>query len=83
MRTSKTAGGPRRRAVNLTVREDFLETAKSLNINVSQAAEEGLRREVERRISELWLKENARALDAHNARVEKQGTLLIPDWADE
>ncbi len=56
-------------------------TAKSLGINASQAAETGLRLEVEKRLAERWLKENAGALDAHNARVDKIGTLLTPNWA--
>lgn len=58
-------------------------TAKSLGINVSQAAEAGLRVEVEKRLAERWLTENTGALEAHNERIEKQGTLLTPDWVDE
>lgn len=83
MPASKSAGGRRRRSVNLTIREDIMATAKSLGINASQAAEAGLRLEVEKQLAERWLKENSKALDAHNARVEKQGTLLTPDWAGE
>lgn len=83
MPTSRSAGKPRRRSVNLTIREDIMATAKALGINASQAAEAGVRLEVEKKLAERWLKENAGALNAHNARVEKQGTLLTPDWADE
>lgn len=83
MPASKSAGKSRRRSVNLTIREDIMATAKSLGINASQAAEAGLRLEVEKRLAERWLVENSKALDAHNARVEKHGTLLTPDWAGE
>lgn len=83
MPAPRPAGKSRRRSVNLTIREDLLATAKSLGINASRAAETGLRLEVEKRLAERWLAENSRALAAHNARVEKQGTLLTPDWAGE
>ena len=83
MSTSKSAGARRRRSVNLTIREDIMATAKSLGINASQAAETGLRLEIEKRLAERWLKENAGALNAHNSRIEKHGTLLTPDWAGE
>lgn len=57
--------------------------ARALGINASQAAEAGLRQAVAQKLAEQWLSENAGALDAHNARVEKHGTLLTPDWAED
>ncbi|MEK7264488.1 MAG: type II toxin-antitoxin system CcdA family antitoxin [Pseudomonadota bacterium] len=72
---------PRRRSVNLTIPEDIMAAAKKLGINASKAAEAGLRQEVKKKLGEQWLAENQSALNAHNKRVEKQETLLTPDWA--
>lgn len=73
----------KRRPVNLTIREDILETAKSLNLNASQAAEAGLIAAIRQTQEKEWLNANKSALRAHNKRVEKDGVLLNPPWASE
>ena len=71
---------PKYRPVNLTIREDILKEAKSLNLNTSQAAEVGIAEAIKKAQKQAWLLENQTALDAHNERVEKQGVLLTPGW---
>lgn len=78
---AKRATGPKRRGVNLTVREDIIDAAKALGVNASQAAEAGILQAVKEHQARSWLAENAGALGAHNERVEKSGPLLTPDWA--
>lgn len=65
-----------RKATNVTLGETLLAEAKSLNINVSQAAEDGLARAVASRRAELWLAENRDALASSNAYVEANGLPL-------
>ncbi|MFQ5562576.1 MAG: type II toxin-antitoxin system CcdA family antitoxin [Parvularculaceae bacterium] len=71
----------KRRSVNLTLSEDVVSAAKRLGLNASQAAEAGIRRAIAEKQAEQWLSQNRSALQAHNARIEKAGTLLTPDWA--
>lgn len=70
----------KRRPLNISVREDLIEAAKGLNLNTSQAAEAGIADAVKRAKEAAWLEENRDAIDAHNERVEKSGTLLRPMW---
>ena len=73
----------RRRSVNLTIPEDVMEKAKTLKLNASKAAEAGIRKAIADKQAEQWLSENKSAIEAHNARIEKDGVLLTPDWAEE
>ena len=73
---------PKRRSINLSVREDIAAAAKALGINLSKAAESGILREVTEMQARQWLRENAEALKEHNLRIEKKGPLLTPDWAE-
>lgn len=73
----------KRRPVNLTVREDVLDEAKSLHLNASKAAEIGIINAIREARAEEWLEESKIALKAHNVRVEKSGTLLTPNWVSE
>lgn len=72
---------PRRRSVNLTIREDIIDAAKSLKLNASKAAEAGIAQAVKEARSEQWRAENRAAIDAHNARMARNGPLLVSDWA--
>lgn len=71
----------KRRPVNLTIREDVLREAKVLKVNASQAAERGILEEIKKMREREWLKNNRKALLAHNTRVEKSGPLLTPSWS--
>lgn len=72
----------KRRAINLTIREDILKDAKDLNLNASKAAEQGIAQAIKKAKEQAWLEENKYAISAHNKRVEERGTLLTPGWAD-
>ena len=83
MQTPQDQEKPKRRPVNLTIREDVIKAAKSLNLNASKAAETGIINAVRETRAQEWLDENRPALQAHNKRVETEGTLLKPSWASE
>ncbi|WP_339861725.1 type II toxin-antitoxin system CcdA family antitoxin [Thalassospira alkalitolerans] len=66
-----------RKATNVSLEADLLETAKKLGINISRSAEEGLHEAVAKRQAELWKQENRAAIQASNAYVENHGILLV------
>lgn len=66
----------RRRPVNLSVRQDVMEQAKALGINVSQVAESALAREIRRIQEAQWLEENADAIEEYNQRVDEKGMYI-------
>jgi antitoxin CcdA len=74
---------PRRKRVNLTVREDVMKEAKELGLNASKAAEAGIEAAVREEKGRRWLEENRDAIQAHNRRIEREGVLLPPAWLDE
>jgi antitoxin CcdA len=67
--------GPRR-STNLTLDTELLSAAKALQVNLSRAAEDGIRQAVARTRAERWLAENRAALDSSNAHVDAQGLPL-------
>lgn len=71
---------PRRRPVNLTIREDLLKEAKELNLNASKAAESGIIAAIQKAQEDLWLAQNKKAIEAYNRDIEERGLLLKPSW---
>jgi antitoxin CcdA len=67
-----------KRPANLTISTKLLDKAKSLKINLSQTLEERLAQLVREAESEEWLAANRKAIDAYNARVERDGV-----WSDK
>ena len=65
-----------RQSTNLTLDADLLSEAKALQVNLSRAAEDGIRQAVKRTRAERWLAENRDALDSSNAHVEEHGLPL-------
>jgi len=65
-----------KRPTNLTLDRSLLEEAKKLKINLSKAAEGGLREAVRQARSEQWKEENADALQSSNRWVAKNGLPL-------
>ena len=65
-----------RRATNVSLDSELVETARALGINVSRACERGLKREVVGATREQWLKENREAIDGWNAYVREHGLPL-------
>jgi antitoxin CcdA len=65
-----------RRATNVSLPANLIEEARRLNINISQACEQGLEEQVRKTLREAWLEENREAIQASNAWVEKHGLPL-------
>ncbi|MFA5914094.1 MAG: type II toxin-antitoxin system CcdA family antitoxin [Burkholderiales bacterium] len=73
MLTRTGAARTRKKAANLSVDGDLLDSAKRLKLNLSQVFEAGLNAAIREKQRELWLKENRPALEAYNEHVEKDG----------
>ncbi len=69
-------GAQPRKATNLSLDTGLLNEARELGVNVSRAAEEGLRAAVRTARAEAWRAENAEALASSNAWVEAKGLPL-------
>lgn len=65
-----------RRPTNLSLDSALLSEAKALKVNLSRAAEEGVRIAVAEAKAEQWKAENAEALKSSNAYVERHGLPL-------
>ncbi|PPE75307.1 hypothetical protein C3942_05020 [Solimonas fluminis] len=65
---------PRRR-VNLTVRESLLRDARAAKLNLSRFVEEKLEQALKEERGRRWQEENAEAIRAFNARIERDGPL--------
>jgi len=62
-----------KKATNLSINSDLLRQTKELNINLSQTVEDYLSELVREAKRKQWLAENAEAIAAYNARIEKDG----------
>ncbi|MDM0109883.1 type II toxin-antitoxin system CcdA family antitoxin [Variovorax sp. J22R24] len=71
-------GGPRR-SFCIALKVELVAEARAAGINVAQAAESGLAAAVAARRKELWLAENATALQSSNTYVEQNG-LPLSKW---
>ncbi len=67
-----------KRPANLTISAKLLDKARHLKINLSQTLEERLVQLVREAEAEEWLAANRKAIDAYNARVERDGV-----WSDK
>lgn len=65
-----------KKLTNLSIDFALLAEAKDLNINLSKAAESGLRQEVARVKTGMWKKENASAIESSNRWVRARGLPL-------
>lgn len=71
----QTQSAPKK-PTNLTLDQGLLREARSFGVNLSQAAEAGLRRAVSDAKAEAWKRENAAALDTSNEWLEQHGLPL-------
>lgn len=67
---------PARRSANLSLDSALLEEARGLGVNLSRAAEEGLRDAVRAAKGKAWRRENRAALESANAWAEANGLPL-------
>ena len=65
-----------RKPTNLTLDPVLLTEARSYGVNLSKAAEAGLRRAVSAAKAEAWQRENAAALTSSNVWIDAQGLPL-------
>lgn len=72
-------GSPVKRATNLSLSTDVLDSAKQLNINISQVCDTYLREVVRREQKLRWREEHADFVAAFNATIETEG-LPLDDW---
>ncbi len=67
-----------RKPTNLSLDAALLAEARTLNVNLSRAAEEGVRDAVRAAKAAQWMAENADALESSNAYVAEKGLPLDP-----
>lgn len=73
MLTRTGAARTRKKAANLSVDGDLLDSAKRLKLNLSQVFEAGLSAAIREKQREQWLSKNRAAIEAYNEHVEKDG----------
>lgn len=66
----------RKAATNITLPPALLQTARQLEVNISRAAEAGVRQAVAAKQAERWLAENQEAIASSNAYVAAHGLPL-------
>lgn len=69
----------KRRATNLSLSVDTLESARRLGINISQVCDTHLREVVRQEQARRWREEHAGYIAAYNASVEAEG-LPLDEW---
>jgi antitoxin CcdA len=65
--------GTPRKAANLSVNSDLLAKAREAGLNLSAVLETALVEVLRAKRREAWLADNASALEAYNAQVERRG----------
>jgi antitoxin CcdA len=65
-----------KKPTNLSLDSDLINAARTLEINLSKAAEDGVRNAVAREKAALWKKENRDAIESSNRWVETNGVPL-------
>ena len=67
---------PLRKSANLSLDSQLLEDAKALEVNLSRAAETGLKAAVAKAKAQKWKTKNAAALQSSNDYVDSYGLPL-------
>ena len=65
-----------KRAINLSLNAQVLDTARELGMNLSATVDALLAEEVKKRYWERWNAENKDAIEHYNARIEREGLPL-------
>lgn len=65
-----------RKPANLTMDADLIAEARAYGVNLSRAAEDGLRAAVKAAKADEWRRENGAAVESANAWVEAKGLPL-------
>lgn len=67
--------------VTLSIREDVVRAAKENGLNLSQAAEDGIRNAVRKLQSDAWLRDNRQAIADYNRKIRERGIAIPARWA--
>lgn len=67
---------PSRRITNVTLSGQLLEEAKSLDLNISHACEQGLRSAIASIRAQQWFAENRFSFEAYSASMSKRMVFL-------
>ncbi len=62
-----------KRPINLSLNAAVLDMAKEMGLNISQTVDALLTEEVQRQYWARWQHDNADAIAAYNARIEREG----------
>ena len=73
------SGASGKRAVNLTLSVDVLDSAKALGINISQVCDNYLREVVRKEQERRWRQEHSEFITAYNSIIEEEG-LPLDQW---
>ena len=65
-----------RKPANLSIDADLLAEARAMEINISSAAEDGVKRAVASAKAEVWKRENAEAIQDYNRWINENGLPL-------
>lgn len=65
-----------KKPTNLSLDQGLLREARSFGVNLSQAAEVGVRQAVQEAKAAAWKRENAKALESSNEWVDQHGLPL-------
>jgi antitoxin CcdA len=66
----------RKKPTNLSLDQGLLNEARSFGVNLSRAAENGLKQAVTEAKTAAWKRENAKAVESSNVWAEKHGLPL-------
>jgi len=65
-----------KKATNLTLNSQLISEAREFKVNLSQAAEEGIRAALQTARAKIWKKDNISALESSNDYVKQHGLPL-------
>lgn len=68
---------------NISIDAELIRNAKAHGINMSKAAEEGIRKEVKAAMEAQWKEDNRAWIDAYNERIDREGLIIEPYWLNE
>ena len=63
----------KKKATNVSINSDLLEKARFYKINISSTIEKSLELLIKEKEAENWEKENIKAINEYNKRIEKNG----------
>jgi antitoxin CcdA len=78
-RIGKVLKGPKKKPINVSLREDLVKKAKQLRINISGVVEDAVMDAIREAEQKKWLEENEEAISSYNAWVKKRG-LFSDAW---